>query len=423
MNPRKDIDKFLKTYIPSPSIFEMEADGDRVLRRLASEQQREGRMQETTREQSTGSRPRIGLRFVVAAALILTVAIGVYAFRAQRVSPPQVVPPTAQSPTASVKAATETTQAAAVTPEPRKPGAAPSREEILAGVEGQIAAAQATDAGATRLKFAVASVRRRTVFEEGPGILNCGGVDGQVFPTGQASPAPQGRCAADKHTLDSIIAMAFQASRLNPWNGPEQIVAGIPDTMRKGFRFQIQAVAENPSTATKAELLQMLQNLLIDRFKLRVHREIRQVDGYVLTVAKSGIKLKETSDAEFFLIGPQTMTGNVSMQNLARYLEMGALAMTTGQRFMRPAEDGGPTPLHVPVDDKTGLKGVYAIRANVSRTIVFAGGGGRGEGGTRVEYDPPLPKVFEEQLGLVLTRGKVPVEYIVVDHIEEPSEN
>jgi uncharacterized protein (TIGR03435 family) len=399
----------------------MEADGDRVLRRLASEQRREGRMQETTREQSAGSRPR-SLRFVVAAALILTVAIGVYAFRAQRVLPPQVVLPPAQSPTASVKAPTETTQVAAVTPEPRKSGAAPSREEALAGAAAQIAAAQATDGGATRLKFGAASVRRRVEFEDGPGILNCGGVDGQVFPT-QASPAPQGRCAADKHTLDSIIAMAFQASRLNPWSGPEQIVVGIPDTMRKGRRFQIQGVADNPSSATKAELLQMFQNLLMDRFKLRVHREIRQVDGYVLTVAKSGIKLKETPDAEFFSIGPQMMVGNVSMQTLARHLEIGVLPSITGQRFMRPAEDGGPTPLHVPVDDKTGLNGVYAIRANVTRTTMFAGAGGRGESGTRVEYDPPLPRVFEEQLGLVLTRGKVPVEYIVVDHMEEPSEN
>jgi uncharacterized protein (TIGR03435 family) len=147
------------------------------------------------------------------------------------------------------------------------------------------------------------------------------------------------------------------------------------------------------------------------------------VDGYVLTVAKSGIKLKETPDAEFFSIGPQMMVGNVSMQTLARHLEIGVLPSITGQRFMRPAEDGGPTPLHVPVDDKTGLNGVYAIRANVTRTTMFAGAGGRGESGTRVEYDPPLPRVFEEQLGLVLTRGKVPVEYIVVDHMEEPSEN
>jgi uncharacterized protein (TIGR03435 family) len=40
-----------------------------------------------------------------------------------------------------------------------------------------------------------------------------------------------------------------------------------------------------------------------------------------------------------------------------------------------------------------------------------------------VAFVPPLPQVFEEQLGLVLTRGKVPVEYIVVEHIEMPSEN
>ena len=39
----------------------------------------------------------------------------------------------------------------------------------------------------------------------------------------------------------------------------------------------------------------MLQTLLEDRFKARVHLEMREGDGYVLTIAKSGIKFKETS--------------------------------------------------------------------------------------------------------------------------------
>ena len=39
------------------------------------------------------------------------------------------------------------------------------------------------------------------------------------------------------------------------------------------------------------------------------------------------------------------------------------------------------------------------------------------------EFDPPLPKAVEEQLGLRFERAKIPVEYLVVDHVEKLSEN
>src|SRR4030095_8345885 len=59
--------------------------------------------------------------------------------------------------------------------------------------------------------------------------------------------------------------------------------------------YQIEAVADDPEHVTKGELKLMLQALLEDRFKARVHVEAREVDGYALTIAKSGIKFKETS--------------------------------------------------------------------------------------------------------------------------------
>jgi len=59
--------------------------------------------------------------------------------------------------------------------------------------------------------------------------------------------------------------------------------------------FQIEAVAHDPEHVTKGELKLMLQTLLEDRFKVRAHLEMREVEGYNLTIAKSGIKFKETS--------------------------------------------------------------------------------------------------------------------------------
>jgi uncharacterized protein (TIGR03435 family) len=76
-----------------------------------------------------------------------------------------------------------------------------------------------------------------------------------------------------------------------------------------------------------------------------------------------------------------------------------------------------------PVVDKTNLTGIYDIIFRFDMTAPL--GGGRGEGGSRqpAEFDPPLPKALEDQLGLRLERAKVPFEYIIVDHIEKPSEN
>jgi uncharacterized protein (TIGR03435 family) len=286
---------------------------------------------------------------------------------------------------------------------------------------------QSTDSGSRRLEFAAASVRRRQGSTH-VGTVNCRGIDGELFATPahlqkQVPPVPQGRCIADGVPLTSIIAIGFQSSRIGPW-WPEQNVVGIPEMMLKPPYFQIQAVADNPSSARRAELQQMFQAMLMDRFKLKIRREIRQMDGYVLTVAKSGVKFKEKSGPEGgVLAGPAGMAGDVSMETLARFLEVDSLPTITGQTIIIP--NVGTFPRHVPVDNNTGLKGVYAIKVDFRSTVVpgIGGGGGRSGGDVRIDYDPPLPKALEEQLGLVLTRGKVPVEYIVVEHIEAPSEN
>src|SRR5204863_1486531 len=112
---------------PDDLIDDMKADGVRVPHRL----------------RSAWWKP------VAAAVLIGMVAIGVYALRVQRASTPKVALPAAQS-----SATGEKKQVAAITSESTKPGTAPSREEALAPAAAQIAAAQATDKGPARPKFA-----------------------------------------------------------------------------------------------------------------------------------------------------------------------------------------------------------------------------------------------------------------------------
>jgi len=53
-------------------------------------------------------------------------------------------------------------------------------------------------------------------------------------------------------------------------------------------RFDIESKAEDPSKTTDAQLQQMLRQLLADRFKLKLHRETREMSGTHLVVARNG---------------------------------------------------------------------------------------------------------------------------------------
>src|SRR5689334_4993236 len=68
-----------------------------------------------------------------------------------------------------------------------------------------------------------------------------------------------------------------------------------------GGRVNIEAKAEDPSTATESQLQTMLQTLLTERFRLKLHRESQQADGYALVVGRNGSKLKVSTSERGFL--------------------------------------------------------------------------------------------------------------------------
>jgi uncharacterized protein (TIGR03435 family) len=80
-----------------------------------------------------------------------------------------------------------------------------------------------------------------------------------------------------------------------------------------------------------------------------------------------------------------------------------------------------------PIADKTGLMGIYDIDFALEEVRLSpppTGGGVRGGGSPQErQFTPPIPKALEEQLGLRLERGKAPAEFVVIDHIEQPTEN
>jgi uncharacterized protein (TIGR03435 family) len=158
-------------------------------------------------------------------------------------------------------------------------------------------------------------------------------------------------------------------------------------------QYDVTAKTEGERKLSYDELKPLLQDLLAQRFQLKVHTQMKEGSGYALVVAKGGAKLQETKGAaDHSYILPNSL----DVQNRSMAAFAGALSRPAGR----------------PVVDETGLKGNYDIRVNYAEDQ---------------DKNPTLPSIFtalQEQLGLQLVPKKVPVEFIIVDHVERtPAEN
>jgi len=211
---------------------------------------------------------------------------------------------------------------------------------------------------------------------------------------------------------DDLIGSAYGIAQTYVLGGPVWVRSGTPG-VSAGYR--IDAVAEDPAMATTAQLKQMLQAILADRFKLAFHRGVRETPGYAIVFSKKGPKLTETSDAEVLPYvdrdskGRPVIKGNSTLQKLAQFLTQFVFA---------------------PVVDKTGLTGIYDYEFLAS----IPPGGERGAGApppdpaTRLAersaaISAAISPAMEDQMGLRLEAGKFPFETLVIDQIEPPSPN
>jgi uncharacterized protein (TIGR03435 family) len=221
----------------------------------------------------------------------------------------------------------------------------------------------------------------------------------------EASAIPLGRCVGLVHPRQ-LVAQAYNIP--NP-------TRQIPNNFAWPEVYRIEAKAADPTTATTAQLREMLQSLLAERYAFKMHREIRNGEGCALRIAKNGIKFKETTgDEGVDPTVPAPEIGNLVFKGKFR---MKSFASTL---FFRSG--------NVEVEDQTGLAGLYDISYTVESggqpTNPDAPPGGRGGGGgSPRRCEPNFSKILEDQLGLILQPAIVPTEFIVVDHIEKPTEN
>jgi uncharacterized protein (TIGR03435 family) len=198
-----------------------------------------------------------------------------------------------------------------------------------------------------------------------------------------------GRMDAQNVTVKRCIIGAYGV-------GPNQILGG-PDWLESD-RFDIKAKAEQP--VGDDILMAMLQTLLAERFKLSIHREAKPQKAYVLEVTNKAPKLEKGK-------GRGASTNNGRGHIVATNATMDRFAQILSRQMDRP------------VVNHTGLEGAFDVTLQWS---VESGGPAKPAEGAVIE-GPSIFTAIQEQLGLRLRVRKVPVEVIVIDHVEKPSEN
>ncbi|HEY4362133.1 MAG TPA: M56 family metallopeptidase [Bryobacteraceae bacterium] len=222
---------------------------------------------------------------------------------------------------------------------------------------------------------------------------------------------PPGRGAVDIGNLElkKIVASSFRIQ--------DSMVFG-PGWM-DSVKYDI--VGKGPdATVANPVVWEMMRSLLRERFHMQYHVETREFPIYTLTVAKGFVKLKDGADGRCaadlkagkncgdilffpFGVGIYNMPIGGLVGGLGRYLQ------NHGQ------------PLR-PIVDKTGLTGKYDVQVTwmpegiTSEQLESVPKEQRPE-------DVTMFEAFEKQAGLKLESTKGPIQVVVVDRIERPSEN
>jgi bla regulator protein blaR1 len=234
-----------------------------------------------------------------------------------------------------------------------------------------------------------------------------------------------GRLATQCNELLNLIGNAYNSfadGHRNPHAGDAPINGG-PSWVRSAS-YDINAKAEgNPSVPMM--LGPMMQKLLEDRFQLKIHRQTSEGPVYFLTVARGGPKLQpfaEGSCTPWSVPPPPLQPGAKYCGNMINGISPSVEALgTTLDEFSKTLR----VVLDRPVIDKTGITGRFDLRVKFSREGTELAGIALKEPRPASEPNGP-PSIFtaiQEQLGLRLESGRGPVDVLVIDHIERPSEN
>lgn len=218
-------------------------------------------------------------------------------------------------------------------------------------------------------------------------------------------PYPGGRVVAQGTTLRFLIEWAYQVGDFQ--------VSKTPGWMDSD-RYDVEAKAPAGVDQSPLRLRLMFRTLLTDRFKLALHRESRDADGYILTVARGGPKL-HPSDNPGCVPSPENQCGGMRVSPGMVYAKSGNLPL------LATILSGA---LGRPVIDGTGLTGAFDFQLEWTPDHTLPTN--PEEMPVQPSSDPSHPflaAALQEQLGLKLESKKGKIEMVIIDHAEKPSGN
>lgn len=186
------------------------------------------------------------------------------------------------------------------------------------------------------------------------------------------------------------LIMPDQVSNLPSWVDTDTF-----DLEAKLDQANAETLAQMTEEEREAHRQLMLRSLLADRFKLKISHSTKDLPVFSLVTSRGGPKLKEASS--------ENRGYNITMNALCT---MKSDNIDTAELAVALSNFSGRL-----IVDRTDLKGRYQVALNWAFNEQVSDAG------------PSLFTALQEQLGLKLESAKAPVDVVVIDHLERPSEN
>ena len=264
------------------------------------------------------------------------------------------------------------------------------------------------------LAFEIASVTPSRPY---PGV-GPSGLAMEVWALKAGLSGPQdGKAIRVGGPLHSLIQAAYNVTRFKVEGGPSWV---------RSDRYAIEARAAG--NATEEEMRGMVQSLLADRFKLTLLRETRTLPVYELVVADAGFKITPMKEGDCIakqqlrwdlidLEAPLYVCGGPRRRVLSQWpetrprpqwprvhrIEAGGISISTLIDFISGDVDRV-------VIDQTGFSGPFNLVLDFAPATDPESAG------------PTIFAAVEEQLGLRLQPASAPVDVLIIDHVERPSD-
>jgi uncharacterized protein (TIGR03435 family) len=287
---------------------------------------------------------------------------------------------------------------------------------LLLAAELTVLSASPQSLAPTVQKFEVASVKRCQDSDKGGG----GG-----------APTP-GRIDLNCVTAANLIRMAYLVFPTGWPNAPvsptafQQPISGGPSWMNTE-RYRINAKAEGP---VNLEMMRgpMLRALLEDRFQLKLHREAREIQIFELTVGKSGAKLQPAREGGCVVFDRNHPPPAPAPGEPAPVL-CGAFRVNPNGGFDLPGVAIADLCreltkyLDRDITDKTGITGVFDVHLDLAPADLGYSEAAPDPLSALTPGDGRAIATAVEKLGLQMRPAKGSAQFLVIDHLERPSEN